>query len=173
MTGDSPLAIVGLSYRAPGVGRKGLWDFLCEAKSAWSPTPEQRFDHDAYYHPDHSKAGCISAKGGHFLPDDIYAFDAPFFKMTADEALNVDPHQRLLLECAFEAAENAGIDLATLAGSSTGVYAAAGSLDHIHQSSEDMSFGNRHSAVGMSLSLLANRVSHFFDLLGPRQVTRL
>lgn len=114
---SEPIAVVGYAYRAPGVGRKQLWEFLTEAKSAFSSVPPDRFQHDAFYHPDSEKSGCYSSKGGHFLPDDIYAFDAPFFNMTAEEAASVDPQHRMLLECAFEASENAGWTLAQLAGS--------------------------------------------------------
>ena len=103
MRDDTPIAIIGYSYRAPGVGRKGLWEFLTEAKSAWSKVPSDRFDQDAYYHPNSEKAGCFSTKGGHFLPDDIYSFDAAFFNLRAEEARVVDPHHRMMLECAFEA----------------------------------------------------------------------
>jgi acyl transferase domain-containing protein len=114
---SEPIAIVGYAYRAPNVGRKHLWEFLAEAKSAFSSVPPDRFQHEAFYHPNPEKAGCISSKGGHFLPEDIYAFDAPFFSMTADEAEAIDPQHRLLLECAFEAAESAGLPLNQLAGS--------------------------------------------------------
>jgi acyl transferase domain-containing protein len=114
---NEPIAIVGYAYRAPSIGRKQLWEFLAEAKSAFSSVPPDRFQHDAFYHPDSEKAGCLSSKGGHFLPEDIYAFDAPFFNITAEEAKSMDPQHRLLLECAFEASESAGWPLAQLAGS--------------------------------------------------------
>lgn len=71
----TPIAVVGYAYRAPGVGRRGLWEFLVDAKSAFSRVPEDRFRQDTFYHPDADKTGCFHSKGGHFLPDDIYAFD--------------------------------------------------------------------------------------------------
>lgn len=114
---SEPIAVVGYAYRAPGVGRKQLWEFLAEAKSAFSSVPPDRFQQDAFYHHNPEKAGCISSKGGHFLSDDIYAFDAPFFNITAEEAASIDPQHRMLLECAFEASESAGWPLAQLAGS--------------------------------------------------------
>lgn len=89
-----PIAIVGLAYRAPGIGRKGLVDFLSEAKSAFSAIPKGRFDHESFYHDDSAKPGALSVKGAYFLPDDIYAFDAPFFNITAEEATSMDPQLR-------------------------------------------------------------------------------
>lgn len=89
-----PIAVIGVAYRAPGVGRKGLFDFLSEAKSAFSRVPEDRFDHESFHYSDSAKPGALSAKGAYFLPDDIYAFDAPFFNITAEEAVSIDPQVR-------------------------------------------------------------------------------
>nr|ALQ32775.1 putative polyketide synthase [Fusarium babinda] len=167
MPEHSPIAIVGLSYRAPGVGRKGLWEYLAEAKSAWSKVPADRFDYDAFHHPDKDKAGCIAAVGGHFLPEDIYSYDAPFFNLRPEEARAVDPHHRMLLECALEAAESAGISLTDLAGSNTGVFSAIGSPEHGHMLGEDMPASSTWTCAGGAPCMFANRLSYFFDLSGP------
>lgn len=93
-TSPVPLAIIGVAYRAPGVGRKGLVEFLSEARSAFSLVPKDRFDHKSFYHNDSAKPGALSVKGAYFLPDDIYAFDAPFFNITPEEAASMDPQLR-------------------------------------------------------------------------------
>nr|POF16687.1 highly reducing polyketide synthase azab [Quercus suber] len=167
MSQRQPLAIVGYAYRAPDVGRKGLWEFLEQGRLAWSPVPSNRFNHDAYYHPNAEKAGFISSKGGHFLPDDPYAFDPSFFKISAEEAKFMDPQQRCLLECAFEAAESAGIPLSELLGSNTGVFASGTDPDHAIAIAQDLMNSSKYAAFGSSQSMFANRVSHFFGLTGP------
>lgn len=169
---NSAIAIVGYAYRAPGVGRKGLWDFLTDAKSAWSRVPGDRFDQDAFFHPNSEKAGFISAKGGHFLPDDIYAFDAPFFNLKADEARAMDPQHRMMLECALEAAESAGITLADLAGTKTGVFAANDVSDYSAHTFEDLPTTSKYTAIGTAPCMFANRLSYFFDLTGPSIAVR-
>lgn len=93
-TSPVPLAIIGVAYRAPGVGRKGLVEFLTEARSAFSLVPKDRFDHESFYHNDSAKPGALAVKGAYFLPDDIYAFDAPFFNITPEEAASMDPQLR-------------------------------------------------------------------------------
>lgn len=167
MADRTPIAVIGLSYRAPGVGRKGLFEYLAEAKSAWSKVPKDRFDYDAYHFPDKDKAGCIAAAGGHFLPDDVYSFDAQFFNLRTEEARAVDPQHRMLLECAFEAAEMAGISLQNLAGSNTGVFSAIGSPEHGHMLGEDTPSSSTWTCAGGAPCMFANRLSYFFDLSGP------
>ncbi|GES63925.1 hypothetical protein ATETN484_0010000400 [Aspergillus terreus] len=167
MSQRQPLAIVGYAYRAPDVGRKDLWEFLEQGKVAWSPVPSNRFNHDAYYHPNAEKAGFISSKGGHFLPDDPYAFDPSFFKISAEEAKFMDPQQRCLLECTFEATESAGIPLSDLLGSNTGVFASGTDPDHAIAIAKDLMNSSKYAAFGSSQSMFANRLSHFFGLTGP------
>ncbi|KAL8789759.1 MAG: hypothetical protein Q9213_001010 [Squamulea squamosa] len=167
MSQRPPLAIVGYAYRAPGVGRKGLWEFLEEGKSAWSAVPPDRFNHDAFYHPNAEKPGFISSKGACFLPDDLYAFDPSFFKISAEEARTMDPQHRILLECAFEAAENAGVTLPNLLGSNTGVYAAGVDSDYNLSMAKDLPTSSKYVAVGGAQTMFANRLSYFFGLTGP------
>ncbi|KAL9594233.1 MAG: hypothetical protein Q9179_005489 [Wetmoreana sp. 5 TL-2023] len=162
-----PIAIVGYAYRAPGVGRKGLWEFLEEGKSAWSPVPVDRFNQDAYHHPDAEKPGFISSKGAHFLPDDIYAFDPSFFRISAEEARSMDPQHRLLLECAFEAVENAGLTLPDLLESNAGVFAAGVDSEYNLAMAEDLPTSSKYMALGIAPTMFANRLSYFFGLTGP------
>ncbi|KFA72676.1 hypothetical protein S40288_03374 [Stachybotrys chartarum IBT 40288] len=163
----SPIAVVGVAYRAPGVGRKGLYEYLCEAKSAFSTIPKDRFEQEAYCYNDSEKAGVFAPKGAHFLPEDIYAFDAPFFNMNGEEVTSMDPQHRMMLECALEAAENAGIPLNELAGSKTGVFAAMERCEYGERLADDLPTLTKYSAPGTSGCMASNRLSYFFDLNGP------
>lgn len=163
----SPLAIVGYAYRAPQIGRKGLWEFLEEAKSAWSAVPADRFNQEAFYHANPEKCGFFSSKGAHFLPDDLYSFDAAFFNLKADEARAMDPQQRMLLECAYEAAESAGWTLSDLVGADVGVFAANQMSEYTMDTLDDVATTNKYTGLGITASMIANRVSHFFGLSGP------
>lgn len=60
--------------------------------------------------------------GAHFLKDGVASFDAPFFNITAEEAIALEPRHRLLLKCAFEAFENGGIPMSSIAGRNVGVF---------------------------------------------------
>ncbi|MDI1491446.1 MAG: putative PKS/NRPS-like protein biosynthetic cluster [Ramalina farinacea] len=167
MSDRPPLAVIGYAYRAPGVGRKGLWEFLEEGKSAWSRIPSDRFNQDAYHHPNAEKPGFISSQGAHFLPDDIYAFDPSFFKISAEEAGAMDPQHRTLLECAFEAAENAGLTLSDLRGSNAGVFTGAVESEYGVATMEDMPTASKYMALGLAQTMFANRLSYSLGLTGP------
>ncbi|KAK1842828.1 polyketide synthase [Colletotrichum chrysophilum] len=140
--------------------------FEC-AKSAFSRVPEDRFDHESFHYSDSAKPGALSAKGAYFLPDDIYAFDAPFFNITAEEAVSMDPQIRVLLECAFEAAESAGLPLDRLSGSKTGVFSAQEEAEYGQQMIEDLPTSTKYCITGNAGCMVSNRLSYFFNLRGP------
>nr|UPN67571.1 hypothetical protein [Pestalotiopsis sp.] len=167
MTNDTPIAVVGLSYRAPGIGRKGLWDYLTQARSAWTKMPPERFDQSAYWNPGAEKSGVFRAEGAHFLPDDIYAFDAAFFNMRAEEARSSDPQHRMMLECALESAEDAGHSLLDLAGKKIGVFVGCGQQEYSQRLGDDQHSVKTFSATGVAACMVANRISYFFDIDGP------
>lgn len=167
MPSDAPIAVVGMAYRAPGIGRKGIWEYLSQARSAWSEIPPGRFEQKAYWKPGGDKSGVFRAEGAHFLPDDVFAFDAAFFNMRAEEARNADPQHRLLLECAFEAAEEAGYGLADLAGRRIGVFVGNAGHEYSERMSDDPFVAKTYTATGLAPCMLANRISYFFDIDGP------
>jgi acyl transferase domain-containing protein len=57
-----PIAIVGLGCRLPGGASspEKLWDLLIRKQSARKETPPERFNIDAFYHPDGDKNGTVS-----------------------------------------------------------------------------------------------------------------
>lgn len=127
----------------------------------------------------------MNARGGHFLKDDVTSFDAPFFSITPMEAECMDPQQRLLLETAYQALENgmlnyvglkimkgrltfpAGIPISQALGSNTSVYVGSFVNDYVGILTKDPEFPVKYKATGTSNTMLANRLSWFFDLQGP------
>ena len=57
-----PIAIVGFATRFPqqATSTEGLWETLLQARSTWSPIPEERFNAAAFYHPDPEHGGTVS-----------------------------------------------------------------------------------------------------------------
>ncbi len=85
----------------------------------------------------------------------------------------MDPQQRKLLEVVFECLENSGETLQGISGTNTGVYVGSFTLDHQIMQARDPDTIQRYSATGGGTTILANRISHVFNLQGPRYVLRL
>ncbi|KAL8738590.1 MAG: hypothetical protein Q9181_000641 [Wetmoreana brouardii] len=104
---------------------------------------------------------------GHYLRDDVYAFDANFFDISRKEAKAMDPSQRLMLEVAYEAFENSGISLDDIAGTNTSCYVGQFVSDYREMLFRDPDSAPTYTVTGTGTSLISNRVSWFFDLRGP------
>lgn len=99
--------------------------------------------------------------------DTISKFDAMFFGVSAPQASCLDPQIRLLLESVFEAITDAGYSMKDLSRSDTGVYI-GGCFSDLHKVLlRDIRNITGYENTGCSHSMFANRVSFYFDLLGP------
>lgn len=165
----TPLAIIGIGCRLPGdaTNPEKLWDLLSEQRSCWTKVPEDRFNESAFFGPNPDASGSHNHRGGHFLSQDIAAFDAEFFSISPAEARSMDPQQKILLETTYEAFESCGRPLESLQGSNTGVYAAVFSRDYDRIVYTDKDDIPRYQTTGTGDAILANRISYAFDLKGP------
>ena len=165
----APTAIVGMSCRLPGdvSNLQQFWTMCCRARNLWSKIPRERFNIQAYHHPDPNQIGCTNAEGAHFLREDISLFDAPFFNCTAQEADSMDPKQRILLECVYEALENSGIPKQSVFGGRVGVFVGSSFNDYELNNVRDLDTSPMFQATGCHPALLSNRISYYFNLKGP------
>lgn len=165
----TPIAIVGMSCRLPGdvSTLEEFWRLMSRARSGWSEIPKDRFSKDAYWHPNPEKKGCFNTSGGYFLNQDLACFDAPFFNITAQEAQSLDPQQRILLECSYEALENSGIPKEAIIGKNIGVFVGGAASDYRLGNLRDADYTPMFDATGNHQSILSNRISYYFDLRGP------
>ena len=167
---NEPIAIVGIGCRFPGGARDAskLWQLMHDGVDTIRPVPRDRFDADALYDPDPDAAGKILNRCGSFL-DDIDCFDSELFGISPLEAESMDPQQRILLEVAWEALEDAGLDPLGLQGSRTGVYVGMMYQDHLARQLRE--FGREkigaYLGTGSTFSAAAGRVSYALGLQGP------
>ncbi|EQL02512.1 phenolpthiocerol synthesis polyketide synthase ppsA [Ophiocordyceps sinensis CO18] len=163
------IAVVGFDVKLPQDADtpENFWKLLLEGRSAMTEVPKDRWNVDAFYHPDPDRLDTMHARGGHFIKEDVSLFDAPFFSMSAAEAAAMDPQHRSLLECTYHAFERAGIPIQAVAGSRTSCYVGSFSRDYETVVTRDPLTQPRHTAVGVGTAMLANRLSWFYDMRGP------
>ncbi|OLN93284.1 Polyketide synthase-nonribosomal peptide synthetase 3 [Colletotrichum chlorophyti] len=166
---DDPACIVGIACRLPGGIRSpsDLWDLLKAKKTTQGRVPLMRFNMAGYYHPDGKRAGVMDADGGYFLDEDVRKFDNEVLGLNNLEATYMDPQQRKLLEVTYECLENAGLSMEAVAGSDTAVYVGNFTVDYQTMQTRDPDYLHRYSATGSGTAIMANRISHVFDLHGP------
>lgn len=162
------IAIVGMSCILPGGIRspQDLWKFLCEGRDGIIEVPPDRWNNAAVFDPDPGKPGKTPTKWGGFVTD-IAEFDAAFFGISPREAAVMDPQQRMLLETAWRALEDAGVQIDRLPGTETGVFIGISHSDYHGIQKFGRPDIDVHTSTGGALSIAANRLSHRFDLRGP------
>jgi acyl transferase domain-containing protein len=164
------IAIIGMAGRFPGAANTDeYWRNLVEGvESVTRFTDEQlaAAGHDVEaLKKDPSFVRCRSIIPG------VENFDAGFFSMTANETAVTDPQQRIFLETAYEALENAGYNHEKIEGL-VGVYGGLGGmsyyLNHLHGRPELTDLvGERMLSLGNDKDFLATRVAYKLNLKGP------
>ncbi|MFG1304617.1 SDR family NAD(P)-dependent oxidoreductase [Xanthobacter autotrophicus] len=160
------IAIIGMSGRFPGSGDiAAFWRALVEGRECITRFTDEEL----------LEAGIPAAvlrqpnyvKAGSYL-DAIDQFDAGFFGISPREAELMDPQQRLFLEHAWLALEDAGIvperfagEIAVFGGASFSTYGL------LHLRAEIGSVGSLETVLGNDKDYLATRVSYKLGLRGP------
>jgi acyl transferase domain-containing protein/NAD(P)-dependent dehydrogenase (short-subunit alcohol dehydrogenase family)/acyl carrier protein len=163
-----PIAIVGIGCRFPGAVTDvaSYWSLLRSRTIAIRVIPQDRWSLDGFYDPLPDNPTRSYSKWGGFL-DDIASFDPDFFGLSRREAEAMDPQQRILLQVAYEAAEDAAMPLERLRDRPTGVYIGVSNTDYGLLQRFEFGVGDIQAGTGTALSIVANRISNLLDLNGP------
>lgn len=147
--------IVGYHAILPGCeDMVDFWQILIEGKQIVGETPLFR-------------KNWMKQHEGSFISNVEY-FDPDFFNLSPVEARVMDPQQRLLLQTVWHALEHSGIAPSQLKSSYTGVFVGASTFDYYSQLIKH-NIDNPYIPLGSVHSLMANRISYFFDLKGPSE----
>ncbi|WP_174185428.1 beta-ketoacyl synthase N-terminal-like domain-containing protein [Nocardia barduliensis] len=162
-----PIAVIGMSCRFAGGADtpEALWRLLIEETDAIADDPPPGRWSGDYRGSDRATAGkTVSVAGGYLA--DVAGFDAEFFGITPREAADMDPQQRLALELAWEAFEDAGIRPDRVPR--TGVYFANKFNDYrAVKLSRGATAITPFTSTGDVEGVIANRVSYFLGFDGP------
>ncbi|TYC75466.1 amino acid adenylation domain-containing protein [Stappia sp. BW2] len=166
-TDAGQVAIIGMSGQFPGAPDiDAFWDVLNEGRNTISEVPSERWDWRDYWGDPLSEPGKGNVKWGGFI-EDLAAFDAAFFGISAPEARMMDPQQRLLLTQAWRVMEDAGYVPSALAGSDTGVFIGTADTGYSRLIADNGTKVEGYSMTGLAPSLGPNRISYFYDFHGP------
>ena len=165
---SSDIAIIGMAGRFPGANDlDAFWENLCNGVESIARLSDEELRAAGVApallnDPNYVKAAAIL--------DDIESFDAGFFGYSPREADLMDPQQRLFLECAWQALEDAGYNPHAYEGM-VGVFGGAKTSTYLFNL-----FANQHIAqslditeigIGNDLANLTTRISYKLNLKGP------
>lgn len=157
---EKDIAVIGLAVRAPGaLNEEQFWEGLLDGNNNITEFPEHRKEEMLRFVPENLDY----AYGGYLKH--IFNFDYPFFRISPKEAFLMDPHQRIMLETAWDAVENSGW-ITHIYGKNVGVYIAREhSNEMLYKRIVDGS--EMLSITGNTSSILASRISYVLNLKGP------
>ncbi|CAG7784754.1 unnamed protein product [Allacma fusca] len=153
---ESEIVISGISGRFPKSDNLNeFWLNLIEGKDMISDEHD-RFLELGLKMP--SRMGIVNS---------LDKFDADFFAIHSKQAITLEPRIRKLLEVSHEAIMDAGLSPVSIHGSNTGVFVATCDSEAAAISHRSFTKHNAYAVLGSSTSMLANRISFFYDLHGP------
>ncbi len=167
------IAIIGLAGRYPQAGDlDAFWKNLSQGKDAITEFPPGRWDWKPFFGAAAAPSGQQAFMRGGFL-ENVDAFDPLFFNIAPSDARYMDPQERLFLEAAWSALEDAGYRPRDLRGSpgqhlpgQVGVYAGV-MYSEYQLFAHERTLAGHPTVVGNIYASIANRVSYFLDLHGP------
>jgi acyl transferase domain-containing protein len=172
MSLENSVAIIGLHGKFPkSPDLKAFWDHLKEGNELITFFSEEELSTLK-----DNRRNYVSAKG--YL-EEVECFDAPFFGYSPREAEYIDPQQRVLLECAWNALENAGYDpsqtqkrIGVFAGSSISTYFIFNVLPHLMRSDWHNPYTQSIAMTGNDKDFLSTRISYKLNLRGPSKTVQ-
>ncbi|OAB44755.1 type I polyketide synthase [Paenibacillus glacialis] len=162
-------AIVGMSARLPEANDlEQFWTNLRNGTDSIGAFPEaRRQDVEWLKQFTYMKDMDVSFTPAGYL-DRIDHFDYKFFGISPKEASLMDPNQRIFLEVAWNALEDAGYGGKQIIGSRTGLYIGYSGwpmygnfVSHVESDDFEM------SVAGNITAIIASRIPHLLDLKGP------
>jgi|GEM_PF-397272 len=167
---DRDIAIIGMAGKFPQADTlEQFWANLAEGKDCIGPFNEKRTkDAESYIAHLHTGDRDLRPVEGGYL-DEIDTFDYSFFRLTPREASLMDPNQRLFLQTAWSAIEDAGYGGTPLSGKKVGVYVGFSktSFEYERLLTEVAPEALPHFVIGNLPSIISSRIAYLLDLKGP------
>lgn len=165
---SNDVAIIGISGYFPGAANlEEFWQNLRQGRECIGEFPESRRKDTDHLFTDTAPGTDHYSRYGYL--DEIDKFDAVFFNLSLRDARMMDPCQRLFLETAWEALEDAGLSGVEIYGGKTGVFVGKAHFGEFLYND----FFEEYEAeafTGSVTGLLATRIAYLLNLHGPSLV---
>lgn len=164
---NEDIAVIGMSGRFPQApDLQSFWQLLSSGKNAITEVPNSRWNLQDWYDKNPDAPNKTYSRWGGFL-DRIDQFDPLFFQISPREAELIDPQQRLFLEVAWEALEDAGYSPESLAQTQVGVFVGCSNNGYYQRIAPALNTSDYSAGIGNQNAIIANRVSFLLNLCGP------
>lgn len=173
------IAIIGVACKLPNSNSADeFWDNIYHGRNCFVSKPPEKtlldnlyknpyfadlFDHAHWKKEDENVENFI----GGFIKD-FDKFDANFFGIPPREARYIDPQQRIFMEVAWSALEDAGYSEKSIRDSMTGIYVGRDGTN-----SNMYVFHTAYDALSVSgnwSGILASRLNYIYNLKGPAMI---
>ncbi|KAH8584212.1 polyketide synthase, partial [Cryptosporidium sp. chipmunk genotype I] len=161
------IVVLGIGIRVPGDASSvfKFWKNMTSLATCISEIPYERWDVDKLFGDYNDKnATYYTRKGGFISIVDI--FDYSKYQISKEEAIQMDPNQRVALDTCFSALSDAKIQIKDLSNTNVGVFAGMCNDEWAILSSK-RNYCNAFSGTGNAKSIISNRISYVFGLKGP------
>lgn len=160
------IAVIGMSGQFPGAKNVDeFWDNLVKGVHSVKEIPKERWDMKKYYDSNSEAINKTYNKWGGFL-DNADKFDSSFFNISPSEAEIMDPQQRLFLQEAWKAIEDAGYSDREMDNKKCGVFVGVTGNDYLNRILEKGIELPPHAITANAPSVLASRISYYLNLRG-------
>lgn len=165
---ENDIAVIGMSGRFPGAfDINELWSLIVSGREGVRRLTEDEMREAGVRTAAYQHASYQAVSG---VLDAVDQFDAGFFGYSGAEAALIDPQQRLFLECAWHAMEDAGVVPGELEGD-VGVFAGASTSTYLDTSKREGAAGiwadKFLASISNKADFLPARVSYKLNFTGP------
>lgn len=151
------IAVIGIAGKYPEANNtEELWKNLKNGENCISKISENRWKEEKNSEPYY----------GGFMSG-IDKFDPLFFHITPMEAELMDPQQRIFMQQAYAALEDAGYSERALSKLKCGIYVGATQGDYANLLKKSNQYNSAYAFTGLNTFILTGRLSYYLDLIGP------
>ncbi len=168
---EGDIAIIGVSLKLPQADSLDeFWDNISNYRECITNFPYDRQKNcNKYLKYMNQYDSSVKYNMGGYM-NNAYDFDYRFFNISPKEARIMDPNQRLFLQEAWRAIEDAGYSKENISGTKTGVYLGYTNDFWVNygQMATNVDKENYKIAVAPNIvSIIPSRIAYLLDLKGP------